>query len=90
MIDKINKASLQRHKFLKIQYLKETINRIQKECGNCKMWITLYCPRESNRHRVSYGETKCDKFLITDWATDFTKKREAKIKELIEEIKENK
>ena len=86
MIDKINKASLQRHTFFEIRDLKETINIIQKECGSCKMWITQCCPRESARHKVSSKEIKCDKFLITDWATDFTKK----IKGLIKEIKEDK
>ena len=80
--DNINKSSLKKHKFFKVRELKETINSIQKECGSCKMWMTKQCPRESKIHKVSFGEFKCDKFLITEWTTRFVKRKEDEVKEL--------
>lgn len=82
IFDNINKASLQKHKFFEIRDLKETIDRTQNECGSCQMWMTQQCPRESKGHKVSCGETKCDKFLITDWTTDFIKRKQDEVKEL--------
>lgn len=80
--DIVYKASEERYKLFEIGELKETINIIQNECGSCKKWLTKQCPRESQTHKVSCSENKCEKYTMTSWTSNFIETKKAKIKEL--------